>query len=682
MHRHHHNTEVARSSDRETTSDTERQTIVVALAGQPNVGKSTIFNMLTGLSQHVGNWPGKTIERKSGTYQREGTTFHVVDLPGTYSLTAASVEERIARDFILHDQPDVVVAVVDAAIPERSLYLLAELLLLPAPVVLVMNMMDVAAQEGVVIEPRVLEAALGIPVVPMVATRSEGVERMIEAVVAVATRTYPYEPRRPMILPSHEEVLTDLITLIAGYVRDPYPVAWVALKLLEGDEEIHEMVEALVPPDVNDEVHRVLYEHEDAVLDIAGARYEWIGRMVRAAVVRPRVGQVGLTTRLDAVLTHPFWGALALAGVLAVVFAFTYLIGTPLQEWLDGLLGEAGAFVGGWAVTVGVPVWLADMVADGMIGGVGMVITFVPILAIFFLALGVLEDTGYMARAAFVTDRFMHLMGLHGKSFMPLLLGFGCNVPAVLGSRIIESRRARLLTILLAPLVPCAAQLAVVTILGAAFFGQAGGFIVWGLVALNLVVLAGLGWIFHRFVLQGEAAVFIMELPLYHVPNLRTIGLYVWRNIVAFLQKAGSVILVASLLVWFLSYFPSGGVVTESYLAVIGRAIAPVGQLMGLPWPVLVALITSFVAKENTIATLSVLYGNAASGLSAVLTPPAALAFLIVQMLFIPCVATVAAMKQESRSWTWTMVGVGTSLLLSLSAGVAVYQLGTWITGG
>ena len=682
MHRHHHNTEVARSSDRETTSDTERRTIVVALAGQPNVGKSTIFNMLTGLSQHVGNWPGKTIERKSGTYQREGTTFHVVDLPGTYSLTAASVEERIARDFILHDQPDVVVAVVDAAIPERSLYLLAELLLLPAPVVLVMNMMDVAEQEGVVIEPRVLEAALGIPVVPMVATRSEGVERMIEAVVAVATRTYPYEPRRPMILPSHEEVLTDLITLIAGYVRDPYPVAWVALKLLEGDEEIHEMVEALVPPDVNDEVHRVLYEHEDAVLDIAGARYEWIGRMVRAAVVRPRVGQVGLTTRLDAVLTHPFWGALALAGVLAVVFAFTYLIGTPLQEWLDGLLGEAGAFVGGWAVTVGVPVWLADMVADGMIGGVGMVITFVPILAIFFLALGVLEDTGYMARAAFVTDRFMHLMGLHGKSFMPLLLGFGCNVPAVLGSRIIESRRARLLTILLAPLVPCAAQLAVVTILGAAFFGQAGGFIVWGLVALNLVVLAGLGWIFHRFVLQGEAAVFIMELPLYHVPNLRTIGLYVWRNIVAFLQKAGSVILVASLLVWFLSYFPSGGVVTESYLAVIGRAIAPVGQLMGLPWPVLVALITSFVAKENTIATLSVLYGNAASGLSAVLTPPAALAFLIVQMLFIPCVATVAAMKQESRSWRWTMVGVGTSLLLSLSAGVAVYQLGTWITGG
>ncbi len=683
MHCHHqHSTEVARPYGREAMSESDHRTIVVALAGQPNVGKSTIFNMLTGLSQHVGNWPGKTIERKAGTYQRDGTTFQIVDLPGTYSLTAASAEERIARDFILHDTPDVVVAVVDAAIPERSLYLLAELLLLPAPVVLVMNMMDVAEQQGVVIEPQVLEAALRIPVVPMVATRSEGVAKMIEAVTAVVSRSHPYEPRRPTILPAHEEVLARLITLIAGYVRDPYPVEWMALKLLEGDEEVHEMVEALVPPDVNDEVHRVLYQHEDAVLDVAGARYEWIGRMVRAAVVRPRVGPVRLTSRLDAVLTHPLWGTLALLGVLAVVFALTYLIGTPLQEWLDGLLGEGGALLGGWAVTIGVPLWLADLAADGIIGGVGMVITFVPILVIFFLTLGILEDTGYMARAAFVADRFMHLMGLHGKSFMPLLLGFGCNVPAVLGSRIIESRRARLLTILLAPLVPCAAQMAVVTILGAAFFGQSGGLIVWGLVAMNLLVLAGLGLLFHRFVLRGEAAVFIMELPLYHIPNLRTIALYVWRNMLAFLQKAGSVILVASLVVWVLSYFPSGGEVTESYLAVIGRAIAPVGRWMGLPWPVLVALITSFVAKENTIATLGVLYGDVAAGLSAVLTPPAALAFLIVQMLFIPCVATVAAMKQESRSWTWTIVGVGTSLLLSLSAGVAVYQLGTWITGG
>jgi ferrous iron transport protein B len=680
MH-HHRHSDLSATRRGDAALATDKGTIVVALAGQPNVGKSTIFNMLTGLSQHVGNWPGKTVERKAGTYERDGTTFHIVDLPGTYSLTAASVEERITRDYILHERPDVVAAVVDAAIPERSLYLLAELLLLPAPVVMVLNMMDVAEQQGVVIEPHVLEAALGIPVVPMVATRSEGVERMIEAVMAVASHSYPYEPRRPTILPAHEAVLASLITLIAGYVRDPYPVEWVALKLLEGDEEIHLMVETLAPPDVSDAVHRVLYEHEDAVLDIAGARYEWIGRMVRAAVVRPRVGPVGLTSKLDAVLTHPLWGILALLGVLGVVFAFTYLVGNPLQGWLDGLLSAFGASVAAWAPTIGAPLWLADLLADGIIGGVGMVITFVPILSIFFLALGVLEDTGYMARAAFVTDRFMHLMGLHGKSFMPLLLGFGCNVPAVLGSRIIESHRARILTILLAPLVPCAAQLAVATILGSVLFGRAAGIVVFSLVAVNLLVLAGLGLTFHRFVLKGEAAVFIMELPLYHIPNARTIGLYVWRNIVAFLQKAGSVILVASLVVWFLSYFPGDGV-TESYLAVIGRAIAPMGRLMGLPWQVLVALITSFVAKENMIATLGVLYGDLAAGLSAALTPPAALALLIVQMLFVPCVATVAAMKQESRSWKWTAVGVGTSLLLSLSAGVVVYQAGTWIAGG
>ena len=282
-----------------------------------------------------------------------------------------------------------------------------------------------------------------------------------------------------------------------------------------------------------------------------------------------------------------------------------------------------------------------------------------------------------MARAAYVTDRFMHIMGLHGKSFMPLLLGFGCNVPAVLGARIIESRRARLLTILLAPLVPCAAQLAVVTILGSALFGNAAGLVVWSLVALNLVALAALGLVLNRFVLKGEPAVFIMELPLYHLPNLRTIGLYVWQNILAFLQKAGSVILVASLVIWFLSYFPSAGDISQSYIARLGRVIEPLGQLMGLPWPVLVALLTSFVAKENTIATFGVLYGDFEAVLPRLLTGPAALALLVFQMLFVPCIATVAVMKQESGSWKWTAIGVGLLLVLSLVAGIAVYQIGS-----
>jgi ferrous iron transport protein B len=659
----------------------ETKTLVVALSGQPNVGKSTIFNILTGLSQHVGNWPGKTVERKTGSYVHAGHDMLLVDLPGTYSLTANSVEERIARDYIIHESPDVVVAVVDAAIPERSLYLLAEMLLLPVPVVLVLNMMDVAEQEGVQIEPRVLQAALGIPVIPMVATRNTGLTEMLDAVVAIAQGTFPYEPRRPTILPDHEEVLSGLIAKVAQHVPRPYPVDWVAVKLLEGDEEVMAVMERALPAPVWAEVGRTLLHHEDAILDVAGARYAWIGRMVRAAVVRPRVGVMGLTTRLDAVLTHPLWGVLALTAVLGAVFLLTYTVGNPIQGWLESVLGLLSESVRLGLQAVGSPDWIADLLSDGLLGGAGMVVTFMPILAIFFATLGVLEDTGYMARAAYVTDRFMHMMGLHGKSFIPLLLGFGCNVPAVLGARIIDGERARVLTILLAPLVPCAAQMAVVTVLGAVLFGNAAGLVLWALVALNLIVLAGLGLLLNRWILHGEQSVFIMELPLYHLPNLRTIGLYVWRNILAFLQKAGSVILIASLFIWLLSYLPAGGDVTQSYLAMLGRSLEPVGRLMGLPWPMLVALLTSFVAKENMIATLGVLYGELGTTLPALLTWPSALALLVVQMLFVPCVATVAAMKQELGSWRWTAVGVGLLLVLSLVAGILVYQGGTWIAG-
>jgi len=678
QHRRHHGTgRMGRAHRLSPEADAEIDTVVVALAGQPNVGKSTIFNLLTGLTQHVGNWPGKTVAQKTGHHVHGDRDLLFVDLPGTYSLTASSVEERIARDYIITEAPDVVVAVVDAAIPERSLYLLAELLLLPAPVVLVLNMMDVAEQEGIQIEPKVLQAALGLPVVPVVATRNEGIQEMLDAVVSIVDGTEAYEPRRPTVLKDHQEVLETLIALIADYVPRPYPVPWVALKLLEGDEQIRELVWERVPEELKTQLNAILYKHEDAVLDVAGARYAWIGRMVRAAVVRPKVGQVGLTSRLDAVLTHPIWGIVALLAVLAGVFALTYTVADPVQGWMEGILGLFSARVGDWLAARGSPAWAQDLVADGLIGSVGMVVTFSPILMIFFATLGFLEDTGYMARAAYVTDRFMHMMGLHGKSFMPLLLGFGCNVPAVLGARIIESRRARLLTILLAPLVPCAAQLAVVTVLAAALLGSSAALVVWSLVALNLVTLAALGILLNRFLVKGEPAVFIMELPLFHVPNPRTIGLYVWHNIVAFLRKAGSVILVASLAIWFLSYFPGGGDIGQSYLARLGRAIEPVGRLMGMPWPVMVSLLTSFVAKENTIATLGVLYGDIEASLPAVLTLPATLALLVFQMLFVPCIATVAAMKQESGSWKWTMVGVGLLLALSLAAAIGVYQVGS-----
>jgi ferrous iron transport protein B len=320
------------------------------------------------------------------------------------------------------------------------------------------------------------------------------------------------------------------------------------------------------------------------------------------------------------------------------------------------------------------PKWLVEFSASGVLGGIGMVLTFLPILVIFFSVLGFLEDTGYMARAAYLSDRWMHMIGLHGKSFMPILLGFGCNVPAIMGTRIIESPRARLLTTLLIPLVPCTARMAVITILAAVFFGANAFWIAWGLVGFSLLILAGLGLVLHHFFFENEHVPFIMELPLYHLPNSRTIAIYVRDNILGFLKKAGSTILVATLIVWGLSYFPTGDVMT-SYLGRLGKSLEPIGQWMGLPWPALVALLTSFIAKENTVATLAVLYGNL-NVLKTVMTPAAGLAFLVFQILFIPCVGTVAAIQQETHSWKWTATSVGLQLALSLGLAVAVYQAG------
>ena len=653
--------------------------ITIALAGQPNVGKSTVFNMLTGLSQHVGNWPGKTVERKTGEFVHNGKRIHLVDLPGTYSLTANSEQERIARDFIIREHPDVVVVLVSAASLERNLYLVTELLAIPVSLVIGLNMIDVAERHGIHVEPQVLEAALGIPVAPLVASKNQGLLELMEIVVRLVENPQVFKPNRPQIRLEHQPVLKEIRAIINGQVPSPYPEDWVAIKLLEGDEEITHIMQELLPAEEWELIHDILLQHEDAYLDIAGGRYEWIAGMVRAAVVQPHAGAVSLTDRLDKIAMHPLWGLALLFGMFGLIFWLTYTLATPIVDWLDaGIIAPLSESAG--SVLAATPAWFSGLVVGGLIGGVGTVLTFLPILVVFFAVLGVLEDVGYLARAADVMDRFMHLMGLHGKSFLPLFLGFGCNVPAVMGARIIEERRARLLTILLAPLVPCTARLAVVAFLAPAIFGSAAVLVSWGLVAVNMLILAVTGILVNRLVFRGAHMAFIMEMPLYHLPNLRTIGLFVWNNNLSFIKKAGTIIVVISLLIWALSALPSGDV-ENSLLAGMGHWMEPLGGLVGLDdWRLIVALLTSFIAKENTIATLGILYGGGeqAGGLAervaVTMVPAAGLSFLVIQMLFIPCVATMAVIKQETASWKWTAFSVALLLVISLSAGVAVYQ--------
>jgi ferrous iron transport protein B len=655
--------------------------LTLALAGQPNVGKSTVFNALTGLNQHVGNWPGKTVEQKTGRFDHHRRRISLVDLPGTCSLTSGSEEERVARDYLITEPPAAVIAVVNAASLERNLYLVAELLMLPVPVVIGLNMLDVAEAHGVHVEAPVLAAALGVPVVELVASKGRGLDRLIDAAIDVVEHPELFRPNRPAIRSKHLPVLRDLEGMLAGRAPAGYPPDWLALKLLEGDGDVARLVRERVP-EAWEAINARLAEHEDAYLDIAGGRYDWVAQMIRAAVVQPRRGVTGLTDGIDRVVTHPVWGLLTLVAVLGIMFWVTYAVANPaaraIGSFVLGPFSDTLHQLLAWA-----PAWLSGVIVDGIVAGAGTVLSFIPILVIFFAFLGLLEDVGYMARTAYVMDRYMHWMGLHGKSCMPMLLGFGCNVPAILGTRIIEDRKARMLTMMLTPFVPCTGRLAVLAFLAPAFFGAAAPWAVIALVGGNLIILAIVGVTVNKVAFKGERSAFIMEMPLYHLPNARTIALYVSRNTMAFIRKAGTLIVLVCAIVWVLSNYP-GGPPSQSVLGTIGRALEPFFSLMGLgDWRLIVALLSSFVAKENSVATLGVLFGADAAGaglaarVAAVLTPAAAAAFLVVQMTFVPCVATVAAIKQESRSWPWTGANLALMFGVAMFMGIMVYQVGS-----
>ena len=661
------------------TEESGHKTVTVALAGAPNTGKSTLFNALTGLRQHVGNWPGKTVEKKTGSYRRNGRIFSVVDLPGSYSLTANSPEEGIARDFLAQEKPDVVVAVVDASSLERNLYLVGELLQLGAPMVVALNMMDVARSSGLEVDTETLASMLCVPVVPVVAREGQGVSRLRDTIEAVTDEERGTPLAGPQLGEEMDTLVARVDALLPAELALPYPRQWALVKLLEGDAAIRRTLQAAVAAEVWERIEGIVHQHEQAMLEIASSRYDWAAETYRRVVSRPREERISLGERTDRLLTHPLGGLAVFLTLMFGIYSLTFGVAAPVQGWLDDnvVARSANALEGalkGW------PDWSTGLLANGLIGGVGLVLTFIPVLTVLFLALAILEDVGYMARAAFVMDRFMHRIGLRGQSFLPLFLGWGCNVPAIMGCRVVESRASRLTTILVAPLVPCAARMVVIALLAAAFFGKAAALVAWGMVMVNVAVLAVMSLIISRFLLKGQESFFLMELPRYHMPDMRTVLLATWGRIRRFAALAGTVILVMSLIVWTLSAFP-GDEIGDSVLGHMGRGLEPIGGLMGLDWQMMVALLTSFVAKEQTIATLGVLLGtseggNAAlkAGLSHIMVPAAAVSFIALQMLFIPCASSLAAIRLETRSWRWTGFAVGYMLAISFAVAIVIYQ--------
>jgi ferrous iron transport protein B len=713
--------------------------VVVALAGNPNAGKSTVFNALTGAHQAVGNWPGKTVDVKRGTVSLDGRRVVLADLPGTYSLGAHSPDEVMARDFMLAERPDAVVVVVDATNLERNLYLVVQILELGVPVAIALNMMDLAEAEGTVLDAALLGRLMGVPVVPTVGTRRQGLEDLLRQSLAAARA----HPEVVDYGPELEAELAHLVPLVAG-IRPEAPARHTALRLLEGDPATHA---ALGADDAADAARAAaqagaarvaaLYGYDVALL-VADRRYGLVHGLAHQVVRRSHAPGRSLTDRIDDVVAHRLVGLPLFFLLMGLVFYLTAEASAPFVAWIDFVVNEVLA---SWVVAVfsalAAPDWLRSLVVDGILAGVGGVLVFLPVLLVLYLCLAVLEDSGYMARAAFVMDRVMHLLGLHGKSFIPLIVGFGCNVPGILATRTLGDRRDRLLTGLLVPLMSCAARLPVYVIFAAAFFPRHTGLVVFGLylLGIGLAVLSGL--LFRRTVLAHTVdSLFVLELPPYRLPTARGLVTHMWRHSAEFVHKAATVILVASVLVWALVNLPPGvPSMAESWFGRLAGAVAPVFTPLGFGnWEAAGSLATGLAAKEVVLSTMSVIYlGDApqpapqpvdvAADLRAVavgfgqavvaslrvvlsllpgvpaaepapadegtrlslalrqhFTPASAAAFLVFVLLYAPCVAAVAALKAEYGG-RWAAFSVAYLLALAWLAGLVTYQLAVRLPG-
>ena len=689
-----HEHELEAHGGRYDPAEHDKRQMRVALAGNPNCGKTTLFNALTGSNQYVGNWPGVTVEKKEGETHIGDRTVTVVDLPGIYSLSPYSMEEIVARDFIIGEGPDCIIDIVDATNLERNLYLTVQLLELERPTVLALNFMDEVEKRGDRIDVDRLSKELGVPVIPITARTGEGIEELMHTAHRQMHLGVTIEPDDLYDDYTHDihhrmgELLHDY-----AYAAD-LPAHWASIKLLEGDAIVEKALD--LPQDVKQKLAALVAEYEnssdlgDRETLIADSRYQYIQRVVAASVVRGGVpGELTFSEKIDKVVTHRIFAIPLFLCTMLIMFVVTF---GPFGSWLSDGVGAGMDALAQWLAPalagLGVSHVLISLVCDGIIAGVGGVLTFLPQIALLFLFLSFLEDSGYMSRAAFIMDRALRRFGLSGKAFIPMLMGFGCSVPAIMGARTMENEKDRRMTILLIPFMSCSAKLPVYGLLSAAFFGPWAGLVVFGLYIIGMAVGIASGLFFKKTLFAGEPAPFVLELPPYRLPSIGNMLTHVWQKVRGFLVKAGTLILLMSMVLWLLQSFDFSLYMvddpTHSMLGALGNVIAPVFAPCGFGhWQAAVALLTGLIAKEMVVSSLSMFYGfsltAAGTEVAAAMTgftPLSAFAMLVFILLYVPCVAAVSTLFKEmgSRKWAWFSIAwqIGCAYVLSL----LVYQIG------
>lgn len=681
------------------------KTINVALVGNPNCGKTSLFNFASGAHEHVGNYSGVTVDAKEGTFQQDGYTFRIVDLPGTYSLSAYTPEELYVRKHISEEQPDVVINVVDASNLERNLYLTCQLIDMDIRSVIALNMYDELERSGNKFDYKSLSQMIGTPIVPTISRTGFGIEDLFRRVIKV------YEEEDPVIRHIHinyGEVLEKGIKNVRSAIKENGNVAkslskrYLSIKLLEGDPEIEKFIRTLPGSDtILEERDRNVVKIEELLLEdsetaFTNARYGFISGALRETYEQNKIKEATSTQIIDLFVTHKVLGFPIFILFMWIMFEATFRLGAYPMEWIEELVGWIGNFVRG-NMSEGP---LKDLLVDGIIGGVGGVIVFLPNILILYLFISFMEDSGYMARAAFIMDKIMHKMGLHGKSFIPLVMGFGCNVPAIMASRTIESRNSRMITMLITPLMSCSARLPVYVLLAGAFFPGNASIVLLSLYAFGILLSVVMARLFKRFLFNEEDVPFVMELPPYRMPTAKSIMIHMWEKTKQYLHKMGGVILVASIIIWFLGYLPRHeGMNTfdqqkHSYIGTIGQTIQPVLHPLGFDWKMSVSLLTGMAAKEVVVSTLSVLYTGEEEDSQAlserikqdldeegnpVFTPLIALSLMLFVLIYFPCIATISAIVNESGSWKWGIFVIVYTCVLAWIVSFVVYQTGSLI---